>query len=118
MLHGKDVETRADRFVEGAWDGPFEEMNFERAESLAGSGAVVREGCCVFAAPFHPLEWLYVIRRPDEALVSNSFVFLLEQAGDALDFQYPNYFFDLVRGVRDGPCRAADEAADEHRRPG
>ena len=102
VRHGEYVEVRADRFVEGAWDGPFEEFEFDRAQTLAGSGGRGFGDRCIFATPFHPLEKLYVIQGPDETLVSNSFVFVLEETGDQLDPEYPNYFFDLVRGVRAG----------------
>jgi hypothetical protein len=102
VLHGEGVETRGDRFVEGAWDGDFEQFDFDSARSLAGSGGALRDGACVFAGPFHPLERLYVIQGDEETLVSNSLVFVLEQAGDGPDLSHPDYFFDLVRMVRRG----------------
>ena len=105
LRHGDGVETRSDRFVEGAWDGDFQAFDFDRAQNLAGSGGVLRDGVCVFAAPFHPLERLYVLQGSGETLVSNSFVFVLAEAGDGLDLSHPNYFFDLVRMVRRGIAR-------------
>lgn len=102
VRHGSDVEIRPDRFFEGAWDGPFEAFAFERAEHLVGSGGVVRGDSVVFATPFHPLDWLYVLRSPDQVRISNSLVFVLEDARDGLDISYPNYFFDLLKAARKG----------------
>ncbi len=102
IRHGADVETRADGFVEGAWNGNFDDFDFDQAEVLAGTGARLRDGALVFAAPFHPLERLFVLRSDHEILISNSLVFLLAEAQDGLDFTYKNYFFDLVKMVRRG----------------
>jgi hypothetical protein len=102
VRHGTRVETRRNGFVEGAWDGEFEAFDFDRAQTLAGTGGRQRGDVVVFAAPFHPLEWLFVLRRPDELLVSNSMVFLLSESGDTLDIRHPNYFFDLVALTRRG----------------
>ena len=102
VLHGADVETRPEGFVEGAWDGDFDAFDFDRAATLSGTGGRLRDGTLVFATPFHPLERLFTLRRPDALFVSNSLVFLLAQAGDGLDLSYPGYFFDLVAQVRNG----------------
>ena len=108
VRHGAGVETRSDRFVEGAWDGDFDVFDVAGARTLAGSGAVLRDGACVFAAPFHPLERLFVLPLEDETLVSNSLVFVLCEGGDGLDLNYPNYYFDLVRQARSGIASQPD----------
>ncbi|MCP5118318.1 MAG: hypothetical protein GY953_46490, partial [bacterium] len=100
--HGSDVETRENGFVEGAWDGEFEAFDFDQAHTLAGSGGRLRRGTLVFAAGFHPLERLFVLRRRDETFVSNSLVFLLSEAGVRLDLSYPNYYFDFLAQIRRG----------------
>ena len=104
VRHGDAVETRGDGFVEGAWDGDFDRFDFDRAQSLAGTGGRIRNGTVVFAAPFHPLERLFVLRGTGQIFVSNSLVFLLSEAGDALDLAHPGYFFDIQaqvwRGIR------------------
>ena len=102
VRHGLGVETRADGFVEGAWDGDFDAFDFDRSPALAGSGARVRGAALVFAAPFHPLERLFVLRGRGEARISNSLVFLLAEAGDGLDLSHAGYFFDLIGQVRRG----------------
>jgi hypothetical protein len=102
VTHGRGVETRDDGFVEGAWDDDFGEFDFDAAGALAGSGGRLRRDALVFAAPFHPLERLYVLQAAGEARVSNSLPFLLTEAGDGLDLAHPDYFFDIVRDVRGG----------------
>lgn len=102
VRHGAGIETQPNRFVEGAWDADFEHFEFDTAQYLAGSGCVVRGGRCVFAAPFHPLEWLYVLESGAETLVSNSLVFLFNEASDGPDLTHPNYLFDLLGVARQG----------------
>lgn len=117
VRHGSGVETRADGFVEGAWDGDFHAFDFDRAQSLAGSGGRLRAGAMIFAAPFHPLERIFSLRRDDEILLSNSLVFLLSEADDQLDIRHPHYFFDLLGSVRKGiaapPARLRTAAGGE-----
>jgi hypothetical protein len=102
VRHGADVETRSEGFVEGAWDGDFEEFDFDRAETLAGSGARLRDDKLVLATPFHPMEQLFGYRRGSDLLVSNSLVFLLVEADDTLDLAHPGYFFDWIAMIRSG----------------
>jgi hypothetical protein len=96
LLHGPWVETRHDCFFEGAWDGPLEAYRFDEAIMLAGSGGRVVDGGILFASPSHMCERLQSIRVGDKLYVSNSFTFLLTQAGEQLDINYPNYFFDFL----------------------
>jgi len=96
ILHGPWVETREDCFFEGAWDGPFEAYRFDEATMLAGSGSRVVDGAILFASPGHMAERLYAVSVGDTLYVSNSFTFLLTQAGQKLDIHYPNYFFDFL----------------------
>jgi hypothetical protein len=100
--HGLDIETRADGFVEGAWDGDFERFDFDRAETFAGTGGRLRDGRLILVTPSHPLERLFVARRADELVASNSLVFVLAALGDRLDMAYPHYFFDLLAQTRRG----------------
>ena len=102
VRHGVGVATRDDGFVEGAWDGDFGAFDFDRAGALAGSGGRVRGDAIVFAAPFHPLERLFVLRDGGGIRVSNSLAFLLTECGDGLDPAHPGYFLDFVDHVRRG----------------
>jgi hypothetical protein len=100
--HGLRVETRSEGFVEGAWDGAFEAFDFDRAETAAATGGRVRDGRLVFVSPSNPLERLFVLRLAGTTMISNSLVFVLAAAGDALDPSYPRYFFDLLAQARKG----------------
>ena len=102
VRHGAGVETRDTGFVEGAWAGDFDAFDFDTTPMLCGSGARARDGVVVFAAPSHPLERLFVMKRRDELLVSNSLVFVLVEAGDGLDLSHPGYFFDFMERCRRG----------------
>ena len=102
IRHGSWVETRDDGFIEGAWDGPFEAYRFDEAFMLAGSGGRVVDGTILFASPGHMGERLYSLSVANELYVSNSFTFLLSQAGQDLDIHYPNYFFDFLNHHQSG----------------
>ena len=102
VLHGPWVERGADFFVEGAWDGPYNEGRLDQAVTLAGSGGRTQANGVLFCPPSHNLEQLYAIRSGTELLVSNSMAFLLVEAGDGLDLDHPNYFFDRLAHYRDG----------------
>ena len=50
VLHGPYVETRDQFFIEGAWNGRYEEEDFDKTDCVSGSGGrlrgemVVRQG--------------------------------------------------------------------------
>jgi hypothetical protein len=102
VWHGARVETSTDAFVEGAWDGPYEQMAMDQAVCM-GSGGRVRDGELVLTAPSHTLEALYSVRRNGRLVVSNSLPFALVGAGLELDPYYRRYLTDMrsiVRGLR------------------
>lgn len=102
LLHGPAVETRENVFFEGAWDGPFEDFAFENAISCMGSGGRLENGRTVFVAPSHKLEWIQSVATAGALYISNSLALLLVLAGEELDCNYPNYFFDYLRYFREG----------------
>jgi hypothetical protein len=102
ILHGPWVETRADSFVEGAWDAPFAAGDFERSPVLAGSGGRARPDGVVFAAPANLYERLQSVRVGAELWISNSLAFLLALSGDRLDPDHPHYYLDLLDHYRIG----------------
>ena len=113
--HGPWVVTDNEHFFEGAWDGPFEEGQFDQAITFAGSGGrLIGEGV-LFASATNLIGRVYSIRLDTELLFSNSLTFLLVQADDAPDPNYPHYYFDFVEHIRVGiqktdkpiPTRAA-----------
>jgi hypothetical protein len=69
------VETREDRFFEGAWDGPVEGGAFDEATTFVGSGGRVDGDRVIFAGATHKLERLQSVRVADTLYVSNSLPF-------------------------------------------
>ena len=108
VLHGPWVETQHDGFVEGAWDGAFTEFDFDQATFFVGSGARRKDAGIVVVTPSNNLEAVFVARRDDLLLASNSLVFLLDQLDDAPQPTYPLYalrFRRLHRGSGKGGRR-------------
>ncbi|MEP7367106.1 MAG: hypothetical protein ABI972_27925 [Acidobacteriota bacterium] len=102
VLHGPWVETREDRFFEGAWDGPFQAGAFDDAATYVGSGGRIDGGRMLFAAPTHKLDRIQSVVSGDTLYFSNSLVLLLTRAGEEIDLRYSNYFFDYLRYFRAG----------------
>lgn len=102
VVHGPWVECRPEGFVEGVWDGPFGDFDFDCAPNLFGSGARLRDSRLIFCTATHPLDRLYVIERESEILVSHSLPFILSEADDAPDLSHPNYFFKILDHFREG----------------
>jgi hypothetical protein len=99
---GPRVETTADAFIEGAWDGAYAEMAMDQGVCM-GSGGRIRDGQLVLSAPSHTLEAVYSARVGDRLLVSNSLPFALTRAGLDLDPHYRAYLIDMrsiMRGLR------------------
>jgi hypothetical protein len=102
VLHGPWVETRDDRFFEGAWDGPFAEGAFDDAVSFLGSGGRLAGDRVVFTGPTHKMDRIQSVEADGTLYFSNSLVLLLTRAGEDLDLAYPNYFFDYLNYFRKG----------------
>ena len=102
VVHGSWVETRADCFFEGAWDGPLAAGALDEAAALFGSGGRLVDGEVRFAAPSHMFERLQSTEIGDQLYVANSLPLLLVMAGATLDLGYSDYFFDYLRHYRTG----------------
>jgi hypothetical protein len=102
VVHGSWVETRADCFFEGAWDGPFAAGALDEAVALFGSGGRLVDGEVRYAAPSHMFERLQSIEISGRLYVANSLPLLLVMAGAMLDLDHANYFFDYLRHYRNG----------------
>lgn len=102
VLHGPWVETRGDRFVEGAWDAPFGAGDFAASENLAGSGGIAVPEGVLFAAPANMYERLHSVRTREALYVSNSLAFVLAISGERLDPSYRHYYLDLLDHYRCG----------------
>jgi len=96
VVHGPGVETTADSFVEGAWSGDFQALDFSTALTFTGTGGVLTKEGVLFTAPTHTLEAIYSMRFSDRIICSNSLAFILAQANDDVDLSYKFYDSDLM----------------------
>lgn len=96
VWHGPWVERKEAFFVEGSWDGPFEDGEFDTTCLLMGSGGRALKNEVRFAVAGHTLERLFTLRLGKCLFVSNSLAFLLERAGTGLDIRYRHYRDDLL----------------------
>ena len=100
---GSWIETDGRCFVEGAWNSPFEDKNFEKATVFMGSGGKALSRKAIFAAATHTLERLFSIRQRDSICISNSLSFALSLSNSELDPRYIPYQGDydsITLGLR------------------
>lgn len=103
VSHGPWVETNERFFLEGAWDGPFQEGGFDCSLMLMGSGGIADASGVLFCGAAHPLERLFVLEHGDDLLVSSSLVFALTAGEADLDPDHVPYqadFLEFQRGLR------------------
>lgn len=105
VLHGRQVETFQDGFVEGAWDGPFSERGFVDAEWFCGSGGKLSGDGIVFTSATHVISALYHFKSSGGGvLFSNSLYLLMAREGLSMDDGYLDYeadFATILKGVHD-----------------
>lgn len=102
IYHGPGVETRANWFVEGAWNGPFDQGRLDLATALCGTGGVLRDGEWSFHGSTDRLAPLFSLRKNGRIHVSNSHIFAMSLAGEKPDPCYPFYYYDIMRIWRHG----------------
>lgn len=97
IYHGSGIETGEDFFVEGAWNGDYEKVNFEEASFFMGSGGKVDKdkNNVLFSTPSHTIERLYTYKSNQIMYVSNSMPFILYMSEEKLDDNYYNYENDI-----------------------
>lgn len=93
---GPAVEVKNDALVEGAWSGHFPDWDFASAETFTGTGLETRGNYLLASAPTHTLAPVYLLRRSESILISNSLPFLLAESGRRLRPQYPFYDRDIM----------------------
>lgn len=102
VYHGTQVEIRDDGFVEGAWDGPYEDFPPFSATVVCGSGGALYEDGVRFWAGTDNIYPIYSIRKEGRLFVANSLVFAFVLSGEHPDPYYPFYFDDFIRIIRLG----------------
>lgn len=101
LFCGSWVEARSHFFVEGAWDGDFNDANFDTSVIFMGSGGIVNSDYVTFVTPCNTIEALYSIKHEDTYYISNSIPFLLETTKENLNFNYLDYENDFL-SISDG----------------
>jgi len=93
VYHGDWVEVRKHFFIDGMWNGLFEQGGFDRTECTFGSGAVLKDNSIVFVSSACTTDGLFYCRRLSHCFVSNSLPFILAMIDDRLDPHYEHYDF-------------------------
>src|SRR5699024_7349921 len=62
VFSGEWVESRDGFFIEGAWDGDFEQGEFDKSIAFTGSGAILGDNAIKFVAPTNGMEAIYAIK--------------------------------------------------------
>ena len=89
---GNAVEIFDDFFVSGAWDGDFENGDFDKCNFACCTGAKLNMDSVIFLTPHHLNACIYAIKRKESICLSNSLSFLLAYTGENLDANY--YLYD------------------------
>lgn len=102
VYHGHAVETHQSFFVEGCWDGPFQEGALDEFECVNGTGARIVDASVIFVPPSNTLDSLFYKQHEGVVAVSNSLPFLLAFYNDSLDPNFDGYdraFDSIANGI-------------------
>lgn len=102
--HGSNVEISTNAFVEGGWDGNFEDFSFNQSTFFVGTGGKVINNTILLSTPNHTLERIYCIETQNILHFSNSLPFLLQRTDSDTDkrfYKYEEYFSSILRGLKD-----------------
>jgi hypothetical protein len=94
--HGPWIEVGESCFVEGAWSGPYREMDFPHATTFTGSGGILTSNGVLFATPTNGVEPLYALRENNRIHCSNSLRLVLASSADDVDYDYCCYDVDIT----------------------
>jgi hypothetical protein len=104
LQHGSNVEIRQNFFVEGVWNGRFEDGGFGTTDCFFGTGGIVNERSIRFVSSASTTDYLYYHDTPRRVAASNSLPLLLAFVGDSLDphFRgYPAIHDSITEGIAD-----------------
>ena len=86
LIHGADVELVGEGWFEGCWAGEFAAGGFDRARHVFGSGGKRTDHGWLIVTPSHLVEAVYIVKRGQRCLVSNSLAFVTRWAGVEIPF--------------------------------
>lgn len=101
LRHGSGVEVRSTFFIEGVWNGPFEDGAFSETDCVFGTGGILSEESIRFVTSACTTDYVFYADTPGQVTVSNSLPLLLGAIGDALDPRYLEYP-DICDSIMDG----------------
>ena len=102
LMYGSGVEIRPDGWFEGVWGGDFDQWAFDQSSDVFGSGGKCSGDQVLLVTPSHPLESLFVMKRGNSVLASNSLAFLLTYSSSSLKndcFDYAELFLSVLNGI-------------------
>jgi hypothetical protein len=106
VQHGSSVESRERFFIEGVWNGPFENGGFGETDCVFGTGGILNDASIRFITSASTVDCLYYFESKTSVTVSNSLPLVLAYRDDALDprcQEFPNIcdsFLDGIDGYR------------------
>jgi hypothetical protein len=101
LYHGPSVEIREKFFIEGVWNGPFDNGDFGETDCVFGSGGIVGHESIRFVASASTVDCLYYTDSKSAVTVSNSLPLILAYTGDSLDPKCREYAI-ICDSVLDG----------------
>lgn len=99
VFHGQFVECHADWFIEGIWDGPFEDGDFHETDLIFGTGMRLADEKIYFVSSSSMADRLYYLFVQGKLLVSNSIPCLMAFTDYDLDpvKDYTRFFKNLQK---------------------
>jgi hypothetical protein len=107
LLHGPLVEVRQDFFIEGVWNGPFQNGEFGETDCVFGTGGILDDESIRFVTSASTTDYLYYDEDGAQVTVANSLPLLLAYVQDRLDPRCPDY--PLI-------CESIVDGINEYRR--
>jgi hypothetical protein len=101
LLHGPLVEVRPNFFIEGVWNGPFQNGEFGETDCVFGTGGILGEESIRFVTSASTTDYLYYDEDEGHVSVSNSLPLLLAYTRDRLDPRCPDYA-RICESITDG----------------
>lgn len=101
LLRGPGIEVRPNFFIEGVWNGPFQDGDFGETDCVFGTGGILGEDSIRFVTSAATTDYLYYSEDGGQVTVSNSLPLLLGYIDDSLDPRYLEYP-EICDSIKDG----------------
>ena len=104
LVHGPLVEVRPKFFIEGVWNGPFQNGDFGESDCVFGTGGILDDESIRFVTSASTTDYLYYDENGGQVTVSNSLPLLLAYTRDRLDPRcrdYPLICHSIIDGIND-----------------